>query len=515
MRPFNERLSEVGLVVPQLFAQTLPKLLTCGKSVTILTILEKQSILFPGFKSAFTPIQDMVAPTELYDNFLANLKQGLSMHKRQLLAKKHLANTGIPMMVEGLSLSDLIGDVSEIDPDLVEAYDIIAADLPDFELGLTSTFISANDDNTSEDLVDPDRFLILSDYGLDPMKSMACAMEYAFGPVVYAHTERACSRLVYLFRHTLSLDTNLAYMRRVFFMEAGDLLSEFSGQLFSSIDSGSGYDATSLNVLLHDCLCRRYPTDEVEKFTIDIDSSAKSPLESIEMFFSVKWPMNTVLNSKTMGMYNKVFVFLLRVKQALWALLQINAKDLAASINNDSNYSTDNEDYSSSVIEETLEEMEGKLHRIILLRSWLLHFIGNVHDYFMTRVLQSTQMQLSSSLLECQDLDAILDVHDKYISSIYDCCFLHPSASVLREAVFKVLKSAMVLYKYCANHLKNGSSSRCFIMDSGTLKSLEENYAKRHVFLASTLRSLTQNRNVPHLDGLSAALLHSCPTIVS
>ena len=42
--------------------------------------------------------------------------------------------------------------------------------------------------------------------------------------------------------------------------------------------------------------------------------------------------------------------------------------------------------------DESNEEKEHKLHRVILLRSWLLHFIGNVHDYFMTRVLQSTQI---------------------------------------------------------------------------------------------------------------------------
>ena len=61
------------LCVPQIFAKSLPNILTCGKSITILTILEKQSVLFPGYKSAFTPIQDMVAPTELYDSFLSNM----------------------------------------------------------------------------------------------------------------------------------------------------------------------------------------------------------------------------------------------------------------------------------------------------------------------------------------------------------------------------------------------------------------------------------------------------------
>ena len=92
-------------------------------------------------------------------------------------------------------------------------------------------------------------------------------------------------------------------------------------------------------------------------------------------------------------------------------------------------------------------------------------------------------------------------------------CFLHPSASLLKETVFKVLKSAMVLHKYCTQYVQDPKAG-VFIMETSALKSLEENYAKRHQFLATTLKSMTEKRHVPHLDGLAAALLHSCPAVV-
>ena len=79
----------------------------------------------------------MVAPTDLYDKFLANLKQNLSIHKRSsgYDTQKHLRNRmqSIPMLTEGPSVSDIIEDISEYDPDLIAAYDVIAADLPEFE----------------------------------------------------------------------------------------------------------------------------------------------------------------------------------------------------------------------------------------------------------------------------------------------------------------------------------------------------------------------------------------------
>ena len=163
--------------------------------------------------------------------------------------------------------------------------------------------------------------------------------------------------------------------------------------------------------------------------------------------------------------------------------------------------------------DENDQEKEHKLHRIILLRSWLLHFISNVHDYFMTRVLQSTQLELTSSLLECHDLDAILKVHNDYIYKIHNRCFLQSKAAVLKDAIFKVLNSAMILYSSCKKFVRN-PSSEIFIMPDDKLEYLEVNYAKRHQFLASTLQSMTQKRNVIHLEGLAAALLHSCPSVV-
>merc|ERR1711976_393706 len=177
------------------------------------------------------------------------------------------------------------------------------------------------------------------------------------------------------------------------------------------------WDATSLNILLHDCLSRRFLTEEIEKFSIDIDLNAKNPLETLVLSYNVKWPLNIVLHSESLEMYNKIFNFLLKVKHALWALLKIDCKELASTISESGLETTDSfsvDDSSRTDTDESMEDKETKLHRVILLRSWLLHFISNIHDYFMTRVVQSTQIDLEVSLVECADLDSILNVHDQY-----------------------------------------------------------------------------------------------------
>jgi hypothetical protein len=118
------------------------------------------------------------------------------------------------------------------------------------------------------------------------------------------HTNTACSKLVNLFQNTLDLENDLIYLRRVFFMEAGDLLSEFYTQLFTKLaENPEECNTLSLSVILHDCLCRRYPTEEIEKFTLHLDISEKGPLlETVALSYSVKWPLNIVLHSKVPSM---------------------------------------------------------------------------------------------------------------------------------------------------------------------------------------------------------------------
>ena len=65
--------------------------------------------------------------------------------------------------------------------------------------------------------------------------------------VVHLHTNTACSKLVHLFEDTLNLENDLTYLRRVFLMEAGDLLSEFHSHLFTKLaESPEECDSLSL-----------------------------------------------------------------------------------------------------------------------------------------------------------------------------------------------------------------------------------------------------------------------------
>ena len=130
-------------------------------------------------------------------------------------------------------------------------------------------------------------------------------------------------------------------------------------------------------------------------------------------------------------------------------------------------------------------------------------------------------LEVTSISLFTPPMFLTLQVHQEYLNRIHDRCFLHPSASMLREAVNLVLLLGVELRDATLSDLP---------IHTRTLLSWEEKYTRCHTFLASTLQvcrviyfnfcscknfhaqAMTSRRKIPHLEGLTVALLHSCPS---
>ena len=127
-----------------------------------------------------------------------------------------------------------------------------------------------------------------------------------------------------------------------------------------------------------------------------------------------------------------------------------------------------------------------------MLFSWQFRNCSSV-----SRVVHSTEVELRSKLSKATDLDMILEVitdepialdfstfmtfqvHQDYLNRIHDRCFLHPSASMLREAVNLVLLLGVELRDATLSDLP---------IHTRTLLAWEEKYTRCHTFLASTLQ---------------------------
>ena len=350
--------------------------------------------------------------------------------------------------------------------------------------------------------------LLLPNSSVDLLLPLEPLMKRSLSPTIISHYTRACSTLVTLFMSDLNLESVLSRARQVFFMEAGDLLHDFCTQLFQLLEQGDSLetaDSASLTLLLQDCLGARFPTwsDQFSCTYSPPDQYAATPsLEGLTIQMNVPWPLTILLSQSNLETYNKVFIFLAGVKRSLWSLQSVRLATLAKleeRLEGQADLSAAS--LSQSFADSSLP-LGVKKHRLQLLRSWLLYFTTTMHGYFMSRVVHSTELELQDQLKTATDLDMILATHQNYLQRIYDRCFLHPSASMLREAVVMVLSIGLELQQAATSNLP---------IHTRTLTAWEEKYSKCHKFLATTLQAMTAKKKLPHLEGLAIALLHSCP----
>lgn len=123
----------------------------------------------------------------------------------------------------------------------------------------------------------------------------------------------------------------------------------------------------------------------------------------------------------------------------------------------------------------TKEPIQQQIHRMFLLRVKLMHFVNSLHNYIMTRVgflygtgsesdswifkshililsiyvqiLHSTGLEFQHQVQEAKDLDQLIKVHYRYLSTIHDRCLLREKVHhTLVYKLYCVSLAAVIIY---------------------------------------------------------------------
>ena len=98
-----------------------------------------------------------------------------------------------------------------------------------------------------------------------------------------------------LFLKELDLEGVLSRVRRVFLLEAGDLMHQFCSNLFNQLEPGldeEEADSASLTLTLQDTLASRYPS-WADQFSVELQGNN---LEGVTLHLRTQWPLTMVLN---------------------------------------------------------------------------------------------------------------------------------------------------------------------------------------------------------------------------
>ncbi|XP_074608331.1 gamma-tubulin complex component 5-like isoform X2 [Acropora palmata] len=332
-------------------------------------------------------------------------------------------------------------------------------------------------------------------------------------PLIEECCLQASSSAVKLMRTDFCLLDHLAAMRNFFLLEAGDAMHQFYVEIFNKARRLDTWRDTSfLNSLIQEALEPRFP-QAIERLVVSSSANNSTgqkqgtQLQGLELHYKAPWPVNIIIDSSCQKLYNLVFLFLLRLKQAKWSLDELRFSDLQEGNHLHEKSDSGDEGVSENQAKNFCDSVttgqdspanKDLIHKTFLLRFKLLQFVNSIHTHFMTRILHSTGLEFQKSLDQAKNLDDLVEAHSSYVEKLYDRCLLSQKAGYLREVILKVLNLILLFQSYWDN-------GACYL-SVDKFKKIDEEFTKCNTFLVSCLANIVKRGAFPHLESLAFAL---------
>ncbi|KAM8780197.1 gamma-tubulin complex component 5 [Rhynchonycteris naso] len=340
-------------------------------------------------------------------------------------------------------------------------------------------------------------------------ESVTCqTFELTLRSCLYPHIDKqyleCCGNLMQTLKKDYRLVEYLQAMRNFFLMEGGDTMYDFYTSIFDKIREKETWQNVSfLNVQLQEAVGQRYPEDS-SRLSIsfeNVDTAKKKLpvhiLDGLTLSYKVPWPVDIVISLECQKIYNQVFLLLLQIKWAKYSLDVLLFGELAGKPQLQEGLARE-QDTAAPLGPQKKPERQ-PIHRMFLLRVKLMHFVNSLHNYIMTRILHSTGLEFQHQIEEAKDLDQLIKIHYRYLSTIHDRCLLREKVSFVKEAIMKVLNLALMF----ADGWQAGQEA--WQMES--IEKMESDFKNCHMFLVTILNKAVCRGSFPHLESLALSLM--------
>ncbi|XP_067889349.1 gamma-tubulin complex component 5 isoform X1 [Heterodontus francisci] len=339
-------------------------------------------------------------------------------------------------------------------------------------------------------------------------ESVTCqTFELTLRSCLYPHIEKryreCCGKLMQTLKTDYKLVEYLQAMRNFFLLEAGETMYDFYVAIFDKVKEKESWQRLSfLNARLQEAVVHRYPEDSsrLSVYLENIDIVKKRlPVHSIDgltLSYKVPWPVDIVISSECQKIYNQVFILLLQIKWAKYSLDVLRFDEPTEAYEKPQATLFEDSTWSFKALKTPVRQ---QIHRMFLLRVKLMHFVNSLHNYIMTRILHSTGLEFQHQIEEAKDLDQLIKIHYRYLSTIYDRCLLREKISFVKEAIMKVLNLVLMF----ADRWETGLG----VSKIESIEKMESDFKNCHVFLVTVLNKAVCRGSFPHLESLASSLM--------
>ncbi|KAG9349514.1 hypothetical protein JZ751_027959 [Albula glossodonta] len=317
-------------------------------------------------------------------------------------------------------------------------------------------------------------------------ESVTCqTFELTLRSCLYPHIERTyiecCGKLMTTLKKDYRLLEYLQAMRSYFLLEAGDTMYDFYTAIFDKVVEKQSWQQLSfLNVQLQEAVGQRCPEDSI-RLSIYLENTdqvkKKHPvnnLDGLTLSYKVPWPVDIVISSECQKIYNQVFLLLLQIKWAKYSLDTLRFSDLTVAAKKQEGGLTD-----ESKMKEPIKQQ--------------------IHRMFLLRILHSTGLEFQHQVQEAKDLDQLIRIHYRYLSTIHDRCLLREKVSFVKEAIMKVLNLVLMF----SDRWQAGTGA----WKVESIDKMESDFKNCHMFLVTILNKAVCRGSFPHLESLALSLM--------
>ncbi|XP_054723780.1 gamma-tubulin complex component 5-like [Uloborus diversus] len=307
------------------------------------------------------------------------------------------------------------------------------------------------------------------------LKSIEICMNYACFPI--------CGRLMNLLKEKYHIMTHILNMR-IFYNESWQDISFLYSALQNAI-SESKECCENLGIYL-----------DSQNSEVKIKKPL-SFLNSLQLFYEVEWPISIILGTQVQTQYSEIFSFLLQIKCAKYLL------DKLYSIRLDASGTAVNEIVKAISRHEYPKQQ--KTHGMYIMRMRLLFFVNGLHNYIMSRIHNSFDVEFSKELQNSRTIDDVIVVHNAYLKSLHEKCLLDKRLLRLKEQICDVLN---LCYTFQQLWLKG--IDRVCLED---LQNIEEKFSKYCNFLFCVFNTSLRRGVYSHLENLVNLMLSETHTL--
>ncbi|KAK9804286.1 hypothetical protein WJX72_004797 [[Myrmecia] bisecta] len=287
----------------------------------------------------------------------------------------------------------------------------------------------------------------------------------------------------------------LSTLRNVFLLACPGLLP-FAGALFDRLNHGESLRDISdadLTFMLQQSLPSHTsaddpmpPADALTATVARADPTARrlsmratavgtplrniSELSPLRVQYRVAWPLSMIVDDQVLLKYNQVLIFLLQVRWASAALERARKASLPGAAGRG-------------------------LQPGDVLAQEMGHFVNNLHQFVMERLLHGAWHQLQQDLDRARSLDEVTAAHGTFLDSVQRQCLLAPDKTwkLIEDAVFRILNLVLhfAALQQALNKPQQGAAASATRVLQGELAELQTAFRDRHRYLLKVLTAKT------------------------